>query len=166
MKKAKDNPYKPGFKQYLQAGFWLLVLIGMFAIPIGGEQYYFNHHHFTSKTETEILSLPYGYKTENDSTLTPSETYITNGTNGTESVTYQVVFNNGKQSTKNVISKTILQEPTDQITHKGTATGLISNQPSPGSYRTGANCNDGTSSSATGSGACSHHNGVSEWIYN
>ena len=32
--------------------------------------------------------------------------------------------------------------------------------------RTGAECNDGTTSSATGSGACSHHHGVKCWIYN
>jgi len=33
-------------------------------------------------------------------------------------------------------------------------------------YRVGAVCNDGTQSSATGSGACSHHHGVRCWIYN
>lgn len=32
------------------------------------------------------------------------------------------------------------------------------------SYRTGAMCKDGTRSSATGRGACSHHGGVSYWI--
>ncbi len=32
-------------------------------------------------------------------------------------------------------------------------------------HRVGALCNDGTSSSATGSGACSHHGGVSCWKY-
>ena len=31
------------------------------------------------------------------------------------------------------------------------------------SYRIGAVCKDGTSSSATGRGACSHHGGVSRW---
>ena len=30
--------------------------------------------------------------------------------------------------------------------------------------RIGAICNDGTRSSATGSGACSHHGGVDFWI--
>ena len=30
--------------------------------------------------------------------------------------------------------------------------------------RIGAVCNDGTRSNATGSGACSHHGGVREWI--
>lgn len=31
--------------------------------------------------------------------------------------------------------------------------------------RTGATCNDGTSSTATGRGACSRHGGVAEWTY-
>jgi hypothetical protein len=32
-------------------------------------------------------------------------------------------------------------------------------------HRVGATCSDGTSSSATGSGACSHHGGVACWQY-
>lgn len=35
----------------------------------------------------------------------------------------------------------------------------------PGQYRIGAICNDGWRSSATGSGACSSHGGVSYWLY-
>ena len=31
--------------------------------------------------------------------------------------------------------------------------------------RTGARCNDGTKSNATGRGACSHHGGVDYWIH-
>ena len=31
--------------------------------------------------------------------------------------------------------------------------------------RTGAVCKDGTTTSATGSGACSHHGGVDHWLY-
>lgn len=31
-------------------------------------------------------------------------------------------------------------------------------------HRVGAICNDGWQSSATGSGACSHHGGVNHWI--
>jgi hypothetical protein len=34
----------------------------------------------------------------------------------------------------------------------------------PLGYRVGAECNDGSRSSATGSGACSHHYGVARWI--
>lgn len=47
------------------------------------------------------------------------------------------------------------------------ATFLISyfsSQESQG-YRIGATCSDGWSSSATGSGACSHHGGVARWRY-
>lgn len=32
--------------------------------------------------------------------------------------------------------------------------------------RVGAVCNDGSRSSATGSGACSHHGGVNYWLCN
>jgi hypothetical protein len=32
-------------------------------------------------------------------------------------------------------------------------------------HRIGAVCNDGTQSTATGSGACSHHQGVKCWKY-
>jgi hypothetical protein len=32
-------------------------------------------------------------------------------------------------------------------------------------HRVGAKCNDGTTSTATGRGACSHHGGVSCWLY-
>lgn len=35
----------------------------------------------------------------------------------------------------------------------------------PTGRRIGAICNDGTHSNATGRGACSHHGGVREWIY-
>ncbi|MEQ8910293.1 MAG: SH3 domain-containing protein [Vicingaceae bacterium] len=33
------------------------------------------------------------------------------------------------------------------------------------SYRIGATCRDGSNSSATGRGACSHHGGVANWRY-
>ncbi len=40
-------------------------------------------------------------------------------------------------------------------------------QPSPtfANVRVGAICKDGTTSTATGSGACSGHGGVSQWLY-
>jgi len=44
--------------------------------------------------------------------------------------------------------------------------GLVpESQAQYGVYRVGAICNDGTQSSATGSGACSHHGGVMCWQY-
>ena len=38
-------------------------------------------------------------------------------------------------------------------------------QAQSGRHRVGATCNDKTSSSATGRGACSHHGGVRCWQY-
>jgi hypothetical protein len=38
--------------------------------------------------------------------------------------------------------------------------------PAPSGYRVGARCRDNTTSTATGSGACSHHGGVACWRYN
>lgn len=40
-----------------------------------------------------------------------------------------------------------------------------STNPSEPGPRKGAVCKDGTTSSATGSGACSGHGGVDHWIY-
>ncbi|HEY5476558.1 MAG TPA: hypothetical protein VIK11_07555 [Tepidiformaceae bacterium] len=37
--------------------------------------------------------------------------------------------------------------------------------PIPSGLRTGAICNDGTSTTVTGSGACSGHGGVANWLY-
>lgn len=49
--------------------------------------------------------------------------------------------------------------PTQQPTVAPTATAT------PASARTGAVCNDGTSTTATGGGACSGHGGVAYWLY-
>ena len=46
-----------------------------------------------------------------------------------------------------------------------TISGCTDNSASSGS-RTGAVCKDGTTTNATGSGACSHHGGVDHWLYN
>lgn len=66
-----------------------------------------------------------------------------------------------------VTSDTMTIEPVTEVVKVGTR------EPEPvytpvynTSYRTGAICSDNTYSSATGSGACSWHGGVSEWLYN
>jgi type IV secretory pathway VirB10-like protein len=55
--------------------------------------------------------------------------------------------------------------PTPQPTEAPAQPALPVQAPSTGE-RTGAVCNDGTTSMATGSGACSHHHGVNHWLYN
>jgi hypothetical protein len=46
------------------------------------------------------------------------------------------------------------------------AVSLASSGVAADRHRIGAQCNDGTTSKATGSGACSHHHGVMCWLYN
>ncbi len=51
----------------------------------------------------------------------------------------------------------------DKLTPVDVLTEKIHNR-SKYKFRIGATCNDGTHSTATGSGACSHHGGVDEWL--
>lgn len=46
-----------------------------------------------------------------------------------------------------------------------TPTGVPLPTAPPTQHRIGAICRDGTRSTATGSGACSHHGGVAYWLY-
>ena len=48
---------------------------------------------------------------------------------------------------------------------ENTDTNSETNSDDNSGVRIGAVCNDGTTSTATGSGACSHHGGVDYWLY-
>ncbi|RYX83926.1 DUF3761 domain-containing protein [bacterium] len=45
------------------------------------------------------------------------------------------------------------------------STDVSGSAPARSGGRTGAKCNDGSYSEATGRGACSHHGGVAQWLY-
>ena len=71
------------------------------------------------------------------------------------------------------VTDTLSSEKFASITHNGKAGFIAKSLIKPGKAvvsmvnggRTGARCRDGSYSSATGRGACSHHGGVSTWIY-
>lgn len=54
---------------------------------------------------------------------------------------------------------------TQPVNHVIIRTPKPAPQPVQQRYRVGAICRDGRRSYATGRGACSHHGGVSEWLY-
>lgn len=62
--------------------------------------------------------------------------------------------------TGEIVNQEIIRQPVNEITAIGTYV-----EPEY-SYRIGAICYDGSRSYATGSGACSWHGGVYEWLYN
>jgi hypothetical protein len=98
-------------------------------------------------------------------TLTPTVTYtstitLTPTITDTPTVTYTttITFTPTRTNTPTLTpSKTPL--PTN------TRVAYPTQAPSTGRVRTGALCNDNTTSSATGRGACSHHGGVKCWYY-
>lgn len=79
-----------------------------------------------------------------------------------------------REKSGQLVSDEVIQQPVNQVLSKGTMEKpvyrplpLPTYQPSEsgGGARTGAICNDGWESSATGRGACSHHGGVDYWLY-
>jgi uncharacterized protein YabE (DUF348 family) len=81
------------------------------------------------------------------------------GVNGTKNITYEVIKLRGTEISRKISYEAIVKPQTPQTVRVGTY--VYKPQ-----YRTGAVCNDGWVSSATGSGACSWHGGVSYWLYN
>lgn len=75
-----------------------------------------------------------------------------NGVNGTKQRTYEVISINGVEKSRTLTKEEVILQPIPQITADGV------------NYRVGATCRDGWPSSATGSGACSHHGGVLTWL--
>lgn len=69
-----------------------------------------------------------------------------------------------KQYQKNDASNNYQSTPTYKKVKKTNANKTYSSSANSG-IRTGAICCDGSRSSATGRGACSHHGGVCEWVY-
>jgi hypothetical protein len=65
-----------------------------------------------------------------------------------------------------IVPPTSTPPPTETPRPKPTPKPEPAFAPAPSNVRVGAICKDGTRSSATGRGACSHHGGVARWLYN
>lgn len=82
----------------------------------------------------------------------------------TERPTYTAPSNNSS-SANNSSSGSSSSGSSSSNSTGGSYNGGSSSTNSSSGVRTGAVCKDGTRSSATGRGACSHHGGVSYWLY-
>jgi hypothetical protein len=126
----------------------------------------------TTKQETETKPVAFSSSSVNDATMEAGTSKVTTvGVNGVETLTYKVTYTDGKQTARNLVGGAVTTQPVAQVTSVGTyvapapVAAPTYTAPTTGA-RTGAICNDGTSSTATGSGACSHHHGVAYWTYN
>lgn len=91
------------------------------------------------------------------------------GKNGSKKVVYEVTYRNNSEVSRKKLRETVVESSVDEEvvvgTKKYTPTPTPTPTPTAGS-RIGAICRDGWRSSATGRGACSHHGGVAQWLYN
>lgn len=124
------------------------------------------------KTETKTEVIPFESITQDDNTLAKGETRIaTEGIDGERTITYEVTYVQGQETTRKEIKNEVTKPSITKVTQTGTYVAPVytpTPTPAPApqtGVRVGATCNDGSHSSATGSGACSHHGGVAYWLY-
>jgi hypothetical protein len=75
----------------------------------------------TMNTTTSTQSVAFTTKTEDDSSLTKGQTkIIQTGQNGTETLTYNVTYTNGKQTNEALVSTVVTTQPVQEIVEDGT----------------------------------------------
>jgi hypothetical protein len=127
------------------------------------------------KTETKKETVAFESTEQNSATLAQGQKQVsTQGVNGERTIAYEITYIQGKETARKEIKNEVTKQPVTQITLVGTyvapapvtqqTTTTPTTQSSSGA-RTGATCNDGSRSNATGRGACSHHGGVAYWLY-
>jgi hypothetical protein len=121
-----------------------------------------------TETVTETAAISCSTERIDDPTLDKGKEVVTRECkNGTKTTTYEVTTKNGKETGRRKLKEEITTKPVNKQIKVGTYVAPVVQQPvATPRYRVGATCNDGSHSSATGRGACSHHGGVRQWLYN
>lgn len=127
------------------------------------------------KDVTEKKPLAFAKEQRQDGSLAKGSTKtIQAGKDGEKTLTYEVTYTGGKETSRKLKSEVVTTQPVNEILSLGTyvyvapAPAYVPTYTAPstsGGGRTGATCRDGSHSNATGSGACSHHGGVAAWLY-
>ncbi len=124
------------------------------------------------KTETKTEAVPFESTNQNDNTIASGTNRVSvTGVNGERTITDEVTYVKNVETARKEVKNEITKAPVTQVTLVGTYIAPVVQAPAPvyvapqPSVRIGATCNDGSHSTATGSGACSHHGGVAVWLY-
>ncbi len=73
------------------------------------------------KTETEIKVIPYETTTVNDGNLEYGKTETrTTGVNGEKTYTYEVTYENGKETSRELIKEEVTKQPVTKVVANGT----------------------------------------------
>lgn len=134
------------------------------------------------KKVTEKAPVAFGTTARDDSTLAKgSSKTIQEGVDGERTVTYEVTYTDGKETSRTTLSDKVTKAPVNKIVSVGTyaapsncpngtytnsAGNIVCSPYSASSVPAGATakCGDGTYSfSQSRSGTCSHHGGVAVW---
>lgn len=126
------------------------------------------------KTQTGTEPVPFESIEQPDPAMPKGQKRVAiQGVNGERTITIEVTYVKDVETARKEIKNEITKAPVTQVTKVGT---YVAPAPTPvptpstsgqtSGVRTGAICNDGSHSNATGRGACSHHGGVAYWLYN
>ncbi len=101
---------------------------------------------------TEEETIEYETTRKNDDSLEKGKTKTdTEGANGTASVTYEVVTENGEEVDKTEINREVTQEPTDAVVLRGTKEPEPEPEPEPAPSPSSSSSSDSSSSSSSSS---------------
>lgn len=96
------------------------------------------------RQESETKSVAYTTQTQDDSTLPQGQTKVIQaGVDGTETLTYNVTYTNGQQTSKTLVSDVVTTPPTSEILANGTYVAPAPQPtPTPSCYplTNGGNC--------------------------
>lgn len=119
----------------------------------------------------ENHAIPFTKATVEDPNLTKGATRIvTAGADGVKTLTYEVVYQDGVEQSKTLVSEAVTSQPVTEVTAIGLyvkpAPQPVSRPaPTPATGGASAICRDGTLSySQNRRGTCSHHGGVAQWL--
>ncbi len=134
-----------------------------------------------TKTVTGTKVIAFKTVTQNDSSLDKGKVLAaTTGVNGERTITYEITYTDGVETSRKVLSDTVTKEPVNAVTKVGTKEALncpngtyvntygntVCRPYESNSVPAGATakCRDGTYSfSQSRRGTCSHHGGVAVW---
>lgn len=91
----------------------------------------------TTKTETELVAIPFGKSTKEDGTAAKGQTRIgTNGVDGVKTVTHTITYTDGVE-TNRISSEVITTQPIEEVTLLGT---YVAPAPAPAPRSQAASC--------------------------
>lgn len=100
------------------AALWVVVILVLVVIVVVG---WITSNAVKTKTVTETERIPYNTTYVEDETLAQGKSVTrTAGTYGTRTNTYKVTIKGGKETSRELVESSVIQEPRDAVVARGT----------------------------------------------